>query len=210
MNKINNLFVPVFASVFAFVPAVQGADFDGPYAGGGIGVFGSATAEARISGLSGYSDDSVKIGAEDILTKSDLILGYGKQFDNFYFGGEANYSFGFLDDQVAESDGTQLDVESNNGYGVAARGGYILTPETLAYVKLGYQQREFELSADGESAEEDFSGYVIGGGMAYQIPATPVSIRAEAARIDYGDESNEGIEAEPTETTVDLQAVYRF
>ena len=197
---------PAFVSALAFGSTAQAADFDGFYAGGGLGIFGSATAEAE-----DYFRDEITFGAEDFLNKADLIAGYGQQNDGVYLGAEASYSVGMLDEEVLKDGGYSLDLETNGGYTLAGRLGYIVAPTTMAYVKLGYQQREFEASDNLGSSDEDFHGYVIGGGMAYQLAGAPVTLRAEATRTDYGDEEIiDGVDMEPTETSVDLQAVYRF
>ncbi len=200
---------PAFVSALAFTSAAQAADFEGPYAGGGLGIFGSATAEFQAENFNGQDIDAT-FGAEDLLNKADLIAGYGQQNDGLYLGAEASYSIGMLDEEIIKAGGYGVDLETNSGYTLAGRLGYIVAPTTMAYVKLGYQQREFELSWDGGSGEEDFHGYVIGGGMAYQLAGAPVTLRAEATRTDYGDEGGDGFDVEPTETSVDLQAVYRF
>ncbi|GEM_PF-4224780 len=202
---------PAFVSALAFASTAQASEFEGFYAGGGVGVFGTATAELKFD-----DGSSATFGAEDFLNKADLIVGYGQQDDGFYIGGEAAYSFGMLDDEIVEGssavDGASdsLDLETNGGYMLAGRAGYIVSPAAMAYVKLGYQQREFEFSDNADSVDEDFDGYVVGGGMAYHMAGTPVTVRAEATRTEYGDEVIGADEVEPTETSVDLQAVYRF
>ena len=175
----------------------------------GVGVTGERPgAEVSVRRGVEIGDD---FGAEDLLNKADLIAGYGQQNDGLYLGAEASYSIGMLDEEIIKAGGYGVDLETNSGYTLAGRLGYIVAPTTMAYVKLGYQQREFELSWDGGSGEEDFHGYVIGGGMAYQLAGAPVTLRAEATRTDYGDEEIiDGVDMEPTETSVDLQAVYRF
>ncbi|MFP4130062.1 MAG: outer membrane protein [Halorhodospira sp.] len=212
--RVAKYIAPAFVSALAFGSTAQAADFDGFYAGGGLGVFGSATADFSVDGIetNGLDVDSASatFGAEDFLNKADLIVGYGQQDDGIYLGAEASYSLGMLDEEIIKGGGESVDLETNGGYTLAGRLGYVVAPTTMAYAKLGYQQREFELSIGGDSGDEDFDGYVIGGGMAYQLSGAPVTVRAEATRTDYGDEGREGVDVEPTETSVDLQAVYRF
>jgi len=182
------------------------ADFTGAYIGGSAGLFTSAVGEEDIEG------DITNFGFEDnILTKLDIIAGYGVQQSQFYFGAEGQYTLTNNLDGLLKDDGDdRVDAEAGDGYAVAARIGFAPDPGLLIYGKISYGEREIELTFDEAVSEElDFTGVGIGLGLEYMATQN-VSVRLEAMRYDYSDEEIDGESFDLIEQTVDFGIVYHF
>ena len=241
MRKLSAYLVPLAVSPLAIASTTAAADLSGPYVGGGVGLFGSYTAEAtQDSNMLGLENEEMNefAGYTDWFTKVDLLAGYGEQVDSLYLGGEVVLSSGLSDEDTETITGTipgtndqatqTYNYEAGQGYALSGRAGYILAPSSMVYAKFSYQIREFEgeVSYDepgfsaSASDDDDFSGFGIGVGAEHQLQEWPLALRVEAMRIDYSDEDltfedealgfEQEINIEPVETTVDLQAVYRF
>ena len=183
------------------------ADFTGAYIGGSAGLFTSAVAGADDEGVFN------NFGFEDnILTKLDIIAGYGVQQSQFYFGAEGQYTLTNNLDGLLKDDGgdDRVDAEAGDGYAVAARIGFVPDPGLLIYGKISYGEREIELTFNEANSEEfDFTGVGIGLGLEYMATQN-VSVRLEAMRYDYSDEEIEGDSFGLIEQTVDFGIVYHF
>jgi opacity protein-like surface antigen len=82
-----------------------------------------------------------------------LLLGYGKLFHCFYLGVEGYGSLDGTSKSVFQAtDGTgPTTVKLKGTWGLAARLGYALTKETLAYVRLGAEWGRFSWSDRSET-----------------------------------------------------------
>lgn len=182
------------------------SDFTGGYAGGAVGLFTSATLEESYDG----GDVKYGSGIEDMLTKFDVLVGFGMQQDRAYFGIEGQYTLvNNLDGTIFSSPVGSEELEAGDGWAVAARIGYVPESSILLYGKVGYGQRNYELSVPGGSDDEDFSGPGFGVGIEYMATEN-VSVRLEGMRYDYSSEGEGDVEFDPVEQTVDLAAVVRF
>ena len=186
------------------------AEFTGGYVGGAAGLFTSTTVEESGPGFENT------FGLEDnILTKLDIIAGYGIQQGQAYYGFEGQYTLTHNVDGTIFSDrGGSDELELGDGYTLAARLGFVPQDGLLIYAKLAYAERNYELSGVVVDADEDFSGIGIGVGVEY-LATDNVSVRLEGMRYDYDDENPfdapfDGNDVDPVEQTVDLMAVYRF
>ena len=209
MKKFSVYWAPLAASSLAIFSTPAFSDLSGPYVGGGIGLFGSYTAEVTQESFQfGLDDEELSefVGYTDWFTNADLLVGYGEQVDNFYLGGEFTLSAGLTDEDVEEVSGTDTvtndrvtqtyNIEAGQGYALSGRAGYVLAPSSMVYAKLSYQVREFEAEASidepgfSETASDDdnFSGFGIGVGFEHQLQDLPLAFRIEAMRVDYGDE----------------------
>lgn len=78
------------------------------------------------------------------------------------------------------------------------------------YGKIAYGEREFEISANGDSVlDEEFTRVGIGLGVEY-MTSQNIGLRLEAMRYDYSDETVNNEDVDPVEQTVDLGVVYHF
>jgi len=167
--------------------------FDGPYVGveAGVGVSNTsvpAPASADLYGQGAFGG---------------IFAGYGKTFNSFYVGGEANGSFGNI--ETEDFAGT---LEKNLGYGVAARAGYVLGSSTLGYGVLGWERGRFELK-DTIGTEKDWvDGLRLGAGVEQGV-SDSVSLRGELNFVKWQDKDfSYDVEAHEINAKVGLS--YRF
>lgn len=141
------------------------AKFDGAY----TGVQGSySKLDAGEFDLDGFSGGA--------------FAGYGKSFGNWYVGGElsADYS-------KVEGSANKVDVEKKYSYGAAARLGYLVTPNVLAYGVGGVERGRFEAKAAGDKISDDVTGLRLGIG-AETFVSEKVSVRTEVNYVNWEDD----------------------
>lgn len=119
----------------------------GFYAGLHTG-FGAVTAKAtgKINNVA-QAQGSFDVG--NTAANIGLMAGYGVVQNCLYFGGEAAYTF--ENHKITDSLGTTALLGSSqlkrNGYfEVAVRGGYIVAPSTMLYVRLGARWGKWSLN----------------------------------------------------------------
>ena len=112
----------------------------GFYLGADVGM-GSTTGKATRSGVTGSAD------AGGTAANIGILGGYGWVTGCLYFGGEVGYTFENtkINNNLGGIVTTQL---KRNGYfNAALRGGYLFTPNTMMYVRLGGHWGKWSLSA---------------------------------------------------------------
>jgi opacity protein-like surface antigen len=111
----------------------------GFYLGADVGV-GSTTGKATSNGATG----SVDVGGT--AANIGIFGGYGWVTGCLYFGGEIGYTF--ENAKVSNTLGVNNVQFKRNGYFDAAlRGGYLFTPNTMLYVRLGGRLGKFSLNS---------------------------------------------------------------
>ena len=136
----------------AFVMSATQANIGtGFYAGAMLG-HGSTSASLKfqqtllgnpypVKGTRGIGGSSANFG---------LMAGYGAVLtDSFYLGGELGYTFS--NDKItsnldAPNDSSKFEVKRSGYFTAALRGGYLLTPNTMAYVRLGINAGKWSVS----------------------------------------------------------------
>jgi outer membrane protein OmpA-like peptidoglycan-associated protein len=181
--------------------------FDGFYGGASVGYyhfhahnfedeFVACCSTGTNSGGS-HSGDGVNVG---------LFGGYGRTFDRWYVGGEANGSFNVHADTgefalinthfCGPAEGLAR-VKSQDTFGVGLRFGYLFTPTILGFVKAGPQFTDFRvqyrnLICDAPNADKSklVVGGQVGAGADIQIGtwdwmSAPIFLRAEYDHTFY-------------------------
>lgn len=203
-NKIKALRLGVMVLGLSFAGTAS-SDFTGFYGGGSANLFTAVDLEETDNN----NDITTNFSAEDALTRVGVIAGAGAQYGQAYYGVDGTFSLvNDLDETIVEA-ANEINLEGDERWSVGGRLGYV-TPsnDTLFYGKIAFVAQTLELSG-AISGDDDFEGVGFGIGAEY-MPSDNVSIRAEAMRVNYSDESDQGVEYEPTENTVDLAILYHF
>ncbi len=126
----------------------------GFYAGATTG-FGATTAKLTNGNNAGASAASEDIGST--AANIGLIGGYGWVANCMYYGGELGYTF---ENAKVRQTGANSKIElKRNGYFNAAfRGGYLFTPNTMFYVRLGINWGKWALKLDRTNPNFSMSG----------------------------------------------------
>lgn len=174
------------AAVVGFTASQAHADFSGPYVGVQLG-YGKTTADVSgtVGGTSFSGDDSeggVNYG---------ILGGYGRQFGNFYLGGELEASLSNAEYSQTVN-GVSGRIEQDWTLGAALRAGYVVAPNTMIYGRAGIVSTNFEGSAtngaSSVSADENFTGFRFGGGVEFLVTQN-IGLRAEYTRTEYADKT---------------------
>ena len=162
----SSLSLPATAADLTTAPTATGYNWNGFYVGVGGGI-GAITHEIGISPLAGFEFNG--IGGEGYF--GELTVGYDMQLtERIVAGVFATYRAGnmatTLDIDAAPFFTFDADVTLDHGYDVIGRVGYLVTPNTLAYVLGGYSHQHFALDTSiGFDMDWDADGYVLGGGL---------------------------------------------
>lgn len=154
-----------FATGSAHVALAEGTAqtaFGGPYVGVQIG---HDSVNAETSWTDGF--DTIEI---DGLAGNGLqgggFAGYGWVNVDTYFGLEAFVSVSEASFNASYSSLGSTETEMGFSYGVAARGGYIVNPNTMLYLRASVLTTNFEQSlSGGSSGDDDLTGFGIGAGV---------------------------------------------
>ena len=94
------------------------------------------------------------------------FAGYGWVNNDTYFGLEAFASVSEASFSASLSSLGSTETEMGFSYGVAARGGYIVNPNTMLYARASVLTTNFEQSlSGGSSGDENLTGFGIGAGV---------------------------------------------
>lgn len=196
MKAIRSLILSTVA-VAALSATAARADsaFDGAYAGvmGSYDWF-SGNAKASVGG-SRIKSDATGDGAT-----AGIFAGYGETFEIpelasglFYLGAEAEGSY-YTGSNNQGSPYLQGHVAPDYSTGVSLRAGYVVTPDALAYVRVGWEHMgsAFSLSSPlvGQLASDyrTFDGVQVGAGVDYMVTER-LFARVEYTYSDYGQET---------------------
>lgn len=120
----------------------------GFYAGATAG-FGATTAKLTSGDNAGAGDVSRDIGGT--AANIGLIGGYGWVANCMYYGGELGYTF--ENPKVRQSiANSKIELKRNGYFNAAFRGGYLFTPNTMFYVRLGANWGKWTLQASNAAA----------------------------------------------------------
>ncbi len=177
-------------------PAAAGMEFDGFYVGGAISAVYSTLDTERDD--TGQTNDYSDVGVD-----GRAFGGFGKRFDRFYVGAEADIGTDFNEVEYsqtlpAEVGGVGRDqqvtttVETDFYAGFDVILGYLIAENTLLYGRGGYEfapgtvEAEFE-GAGKASVDRDFQGFRAGVGLEVGITDN-ISTRLEYRGSFYGDD----------------------
>lgn len=145
-------------------PPVAGYNWTGLYVGIGGGS-GAVVHEIDIPPLGGFNFNG--IGGEgtfgEVTAGYDFLLG-----ERFLLGANVGYRMGNIETtlDIGAPLAFSAAVTLDEGYDLIGRMGYLVTPQTLAYVLGGYSHQHFDLSTSvGFALDWDQDGRVVGAGM---------------------------------------------
>ena len=181
--RIFNSIVLATALAVPFASAASAAPFDGPYVGAQIG-WKSQKMRNTSSTFGTIPVDQTK----DSVT-GGVFAGYDKTVgDRFVLGAEGGIDFTSDADVTASVAGSTYAVEPKYSLDLSARAGYLLTPQTLLYVRGGYSNERVRTTiATGSTVRTDSEnqdGWLVGGGVERAINNN-VSARLEYRYAKY-------------------------
>jgi len=113
----------------------------GFYLGAAVG-YGATTAKGTATGNNSFTGN---IAHGDTLANIGIHTGYGWVQNCTYFGGEIAYTF--ENTKINNNPSTLQQTFKRNGYfGAALRAGYLFTPATMAYIRLGGNWGKWKLN----------------------------------------------------------------
>jgi opacity protein-like surface antigen len=188
------------ASVFA-TGAAQAAGFDGFYAGVSAGMM-KGDVKTSLDG------DRMTEGNVDHSANFGVMAGYGTTFGNIYLGGELawNNNQGELGESKLGNDSYTSETKSTKSFSLIP--GYLLSPKTMVYGRLGKANADTEVKRNNEKITGDIDVIVYGFGVNHLI-SNNVSVRAEY-RNAKGDRSENSIKQEVSSNGFDVALQYRF
>lgn len=157
------------ASVMAASPAFA-ETFDGPYVGVQAGLN-----HDRARGA------DTDIGEVNVRDSRDSFIGGAFAGYNYrltphvVIGAEGSFDIG-ADDALRSGAAV---IDPNHSFDLAARVGYLVTPETLLYVRGGYENMRARISDGTATGHDTFDGWSVGGGVERAI------LQNVTARIEY-------------------------
>ncbi len=157
------------------------------------------------------------LGCDVQIAKTGLVIGAYAGYTKFY---NVDWNLNILPATAAVNFSTALD----NAWAIGARGGILVRPNVLAYVKVGYTQAEMASVAGfvggvvlpGALSFPRFHGYEVGGGLEAALGGG-WSLIAEATYAMYDAQSlaicagcGVNLRVEPNTLEARIGAAYRF
>ncbi|MBT4880712.1 MAG: porin family protein [Alphaproteobacteria bacterium] len=184
-------------------------DFEGFYAGLGIGLT-SMKGEAKATSTNAKAD----LGSSGLA--GSIFGGYGKMTsDKFYVGGELDIGLdsGTSTSSNGNTSGAYFKASRGLLYSAFVRGGVIVAPKTLAFLKLGVRYSKFRLSAsDGTGFEKKEKGkyaFVPGVGIETMV-SDKISVRADYTYAFFSEIKSDEGKFTPRVSTFLVGAAYKF
>ena len=169
----------VLASILAvpFATASSAASFDGPFVGAQVGW----QSEKLTNTKSAF--EVVPVDDTKHSVTGGVFAGYDKTVNGrFVVGAEAGLDFASDDETQSNVAGSNYLIDPKYSFDLTARGGYLVTPQTLLYVRGGYTNARVRTTitdaAGIQSASDHQDGWLAGAGAERQV-AQNVSARLE-------------------------------
>lgn len=172
------------ASAAMFISPASAQNFDGPYAGV----------------QAGWTQNRIDVAATDIgaaridrsrdAAAAGVFAGYNyRATDRIVLSAEAGFNLSFDDAVTRSGRDTLASIDPEYTFDMGARAGYLVTDETLLYVRGGYENMRAAIRlVDATAARYDkdtFDGWSLGGGIERAI-TEKVSARIEYRYSDLG------------------------
>lgn len=175
----------VTGAVAQTAPAQDTSYFDGFHVGAGV-ENRNTSVKSGIGGLDG------RISADTNAPVASLSAGYDKVVDGQWLvGGEVAEGMGGRTIHTTGTNGT-YSVKAGNDTVVSARAGYLVSPKTVLFGRVGYQWQDASKSAtltDGTqtNVDKDSHGALVGVGVEQAVDSH-FGIRGElqSANLDHG------------------------
>lgn len=203
---MKKLFASVAALAVATPLVATAGDFNGFFAGAGVGVNGFNSAMTYSTGT---KDDMGKT-----LFDGSLLAGYNKLFGQFLLGGEVSFGFSSGNPQTT-NDGSTFKFTPGWYVRPAVRLGFLASPKTVAFVSLGATGKKFEakITSAGLKKSQNVWGLSAGAGLETFI-SDKVSLRGEYIWTRYANKTftlgNQSLKAKSTDNLFRLAVVYNF
>jgi outer membrane immunogenic protein len=201
MNK--KLLVASILSIAATGAFAQAKNFEGFTAGVNVSSVGAST-EVNIAG------DSANLGQQNVVPS--IELGYNFALGNqFVLGLTGTYDF-------TKTKGGSLtgnfQTESESHFSINLKPGFVVTPSTMIYATVGYNQMTGKVTGNSITTEsQNFTGIGYGLGAAMLVDKN-VFIKVEFQQINYGSQSKtiggEAISYKPNATVGTIGVGYKF
>jgi len=178
----------IAAIVAGWTTQASARDFNGP----SIGVqAGWQSTDVR---LPGESDDVPSLDQSTDAFVGGAFLAYDYEvMPRVVIGAQAEFNIAASDDFAATGDAANVRVDPKYAFDLTARAGYLVTPETLIYLRGGYSNARVRTSlitgSKTVSSTANLDGWTIGGG-AERIITDHLSARLEYKYADLGEGSD--------------------
>lgn len=142
----------------------------GVYLGAAAG-YGSTTAKSTYQNSTGGLPGSLDIGGN--AGNLGIFAGYGWVQSCLYFGGELGYYFENTKIRDTVNTGGNLgsfELKRNGHFNAALRGGYLFTPNTMLYIRLGVNWGKWTLR---DSLNSGFNNSLVGNGSKSRMSFVP-------------------------------------
>lgn len=179
----------ILATILAapLATAVSAAQFDGPYVGAQVGWQSEKMRDVKSSfGVVPVDENKRSI-------TGGVFAGYDKTINGrFVVGAEGGLDFASDDKVQSTVGGSNYSVDPKYSFDLTARAGYLVTPQTLLYVRGGYTNARVRTTitnaAGIQSASDTEDGWLAGAGVERAI-AQNVSARLEYrySKLSEGD-----------------------
>lgn len=119
-----------------------------------------------------------------------VFAGYDRELGKFVLGGEIGANWGTSDSVSGSSGANAYRIDPRRSFDASLRGGYLVDPKTLVYVRGGYTNDRVRTMIVTPSsqlvASENKDGWMVGGGVERAI-VPHVSARLEYRYADLSD-----------------------
>jgi outer membrane immunogenic protein len=185
--RIFNSVVLATALAAPFASAATAAPFEGPFVGAQVGWQSEKMRDVK------SSFGTVPVDETTNSVTGGIFAGYDKTIkDKFVVGAETGLDFATDDENQTTVSGTNYDVDPKYSFDLTARAGYLVSPETLLYVRGGYTNARIRTTltslAGIQSDSDNEDGWLLGAGAERQV-AQNVSARVEYrySKLTQGD-----------------------
>jgi len=147
---------------------------------------------------------STNVGQQSVVPTIEVGYAYGVSKE-ISLGLTATYD-------LAETKAGSLDnlnFKAQNHYSINFKPGYVFNNTTQVYAILGYNGMTGKLSADGQSATQNFNGFGAGAGVQVLLDKN-IYVQAEAQQITYSSYTNSGLTVKPSATVGTIGLGYKF
>ncbi len=206
--KMKKLFASVAVLAVVAPLAASAADFNGFFAGVGLGVNGFNTSYT-VEGTNAKGDMG------KTLFDGSLLAGYNKLFGQFLVGGEVSLGLSAGRPEITNTTGSKFRYTPGWYVRPAVRLGFLAAPKTLAFVSLGATSKKFEAKIVNDNAKKSKNvwGFSAGAGLETFV-SDKVSLRGEYIWTRYANTKftldGTGYKFKSTDNLFRLSVAYNF
>jgi outer membrane immunogenic protein len=189
-NALRTIVIAAAAGAAGIAGAASAEPFNGPYVGAQIGWQQDKANASWVLPVDDGTGVVTQTRFNDSRNKSafagGIFAGYNAKVNpTIVLGGEVGLDFGGKDMAV----GPVAGVKAKNTWSALAKAGALVTPQTLLYVKGGYENARFDFRNGAYTIGSSRDGWSIGGGGEYAFTDN-VMARLEYRYSEFGDPSD--------------------